>query len=141
MLNYIMEHKLSGWVNVYHAWLKNIESWQVTSLCPIMLSSLHLRLLETACTVQLVSLLLLGDNTLVSRWFEVHDINNKLLLHVEYYCKHILVFLPYLLTVYDTHKNDRYPFESLSVGYGFTLYVCILWSYSILILTCPLMSW
>ena len=118
-----------GKLNVYHAWLKNIVSWQVTSLFPIMLSSLHLRLLETAYiyTVELVSLLLLGDNILVSRWFwgSWHQLNFCYMLSII-----ASISLSFFLTVYDTHKNDRYPIESLSVGYGFTLYVCILWSYT-----------
>ena len=78
-------------------------------------------------TVQLVSLLLLGDNTLVSRWFwgSWHQLNFCYMLSII-----ASISLSFFLTVYDTHKNDRYPFESLSVGYGFTLYVCILWSYT-----------
>ena len=108
MLNYIMEHKLSGWVNVYHAWLKNIVSWWVTSFCPIMLSSLHLRLLETAYIYSSASFL-------VTAWWQHFGFKMilrfmtsiELLLHAEYYCKHILVFLPYMILVRmtGTHLN------------------------------------
>ena len=96
MLNYIMEHKLSGWVNLYHAWLKNIVSWRVTSLCPIMLSSPHLSLLESAYIYSSASFL-------VTAWRQHFCFKMilrlmtsiELLLHAEYYCKHTLVFLPY----------------------------------------------
>ena len=98
MLNYIMEYKLSGRVNIYHAWLKNIVSWRVTSLCPIMLSSLHVRLLETAYIYSSASFL-------VTAWWQHFGFKMilgfmtsiELLLHAEYYCKHILVFLPYCI--------------------------------------------
>ena len=96
MLNYIMEYKLSGWVNMYHAWLKNIVSWRVTSLCPIMLSSPHLSLLESAYIYSSASFL-------VTAWRQHFCFKMilrlmtsiELLLHAEYYCKHTLVFLPY----------------------------------------------
>ena len=112
MIDYIMEHKLSGCVNVYHPWLKNIVSLQVASLCPIMLSSFHLWLPETAYIYSSASFL-------VTAWWQHFGFKMifkfmtsiELLLHAEYYCKHILVFLP---SLYDTHKNDVPVFESLS---------------------------
>ena len=139
MLNYIMEHKLSGWVNVYYAWLKNIVSWRVTSLCPIMLSSLHVRLLETAYIYSSASFLF-------TAWWQHFGFKMilgfmtsiELLLHAEYYCKHILVFLPSLLymaliRMTDTHLN--YCLLGMV-----SLCVCVSFE-AILILTCILMSW
>ena len=91
MLNYIIEHQLSGWVNVYHAWQKNIVSLQVRSLSPIILS-FHLRLPETEYIYSSASFL-------VTVWWQhfgfkiILRTSIELLLHAECYCKHILVFL------------------------------------------------
>ena len=139
MLNYIMEHKLSGWVNVYHAWLKNIVSWWVTSLCPIMLSSLHLRLLETAYIYSSASFL-------VTAWWQHFGFKMilgfmtsiELLLHAEYYCKHILVFLPSLLYMTLIRMTGTHLNHCL-LGMV-SLCMCVSFE-AILILTCLLMSW
>ena len=111
MLNYIM-------LDWYYKLTSHI------SLANYVIFSSSEALLETAYTVQLVSLLLLGDNTLVSKWFwgSWHWTSVTCWVSLQAY--------PCVSSLYDTHKDDRYPQIWIIVRYGLTLYVCILWSYT-----------
>ena len=105
---YIMEHKLSGWVNVYHAWLKkyskltsriSLPNYVIFSSCEATGNCIYIQFSLFPCYC-LVTTLWFQDH------FEVHDINWTF---VTYWV--LLQAYPYLSSLYDTHKNDRYPFE------------------------------
>ena len=114
MIDYIMEQWLSGWVNVYHAWLKNIISWQVTSLCPIMLSPFHLRLPETAYIYSSASFLVTAwwqhfGFKMIFRFMTSIELLLRWVLLQAYPC--LSSFLPYMTLI-------RMARIWITVGYG-----------------------